>query len=190
MPRPNAENAIHLNADQLQAGLEKILLSPKDNGILELVVRRPEIEQRETLDRAELNTVEGLIGDNWLRRGASHTAHGSADPEMQLNIMNARAIALIATCKERWPLAGDQLYIDLDLSNNNLPAGTRLKVGSALIEVTGVPHLGCKKFVSRFGLAAMKFVNSKLGKQHNLRGINAKVVESGVINIGDTVSKI
>jgi hypothetical protein len=179
----------HLNAAELEAGLEDILQSPKDNGIVKMIVRRPEVGQREVLGQGELDIAKGLIGDSWRSRGSSGTPDRSANPEMQINIMNARVIALVATSEERWPLAGDQLYVDLDLSAENLPPGTRLELGTAVVEVTSVPHLGCKKFVSRFGLEAMKFVNSGRGKQLNLRGINAKVVRSGVVCSEDRVRK-
>jgi MOSC domain-containing protein YiiM len=104
--------------------------------------------------------------------------------------MNARVIALIAQDEDRWPLAGDQLFVDLDLSKTNLPAGTRLALGSAVIEVTAEPHTGCRKFVDRFGLDAMQFVNSEAGRRLQLRGINAKVVQGGTIRVGDLVRKI
>ncbi len=129
------------------------------------------------------------MGDNWRTRGSSHTADGSSHPDMQLNIMNSRVIALVAQNKERWQLGRDQLFIAMDLSAENLPPGTRLAIGSSVIEVTAQPHTGCKKFVARFGLEAMKFVNSPLGKQLHLRGINAKVVQPGVIHVGDTMKK-
>jgi MOSC domain-containing protein YiiM len=111
----------------------------------------------------------------------------SAHPDMQLNIMNARASALIADDPSRQPLAGDQLYVDLDLSEDNLPPGSRLEIGDATIEVTDVPHTGCTKFVRHFGRDAMEFVNSETGRRHNLRGINAKVVHGGTIHVGDQV---
>src|SRR5207247_88617 len=132
---------------------------------------------------------EGLVEDNWRTRGSSRTVDGSSHPEMQLNLMNARVIALVAQERERWPLAGDQLYLDLDLSSENLPPGTRLALGSAVIEVTAEPHTGCQKFVARFGREAMQFVNSPVGRQLNLRGINAKVVQPGVIRVGDVARK-
>ena len=159
---------------ELQAGLELIRQSPLDEGVVELIARRPQIGEREVLQQAELDLVEGLVGDNWKIRGSSSTPDGSANPGMQLNIMNSRVTALVARDRERWPLAGDQLYIDLDLSADNLPPGARLALGSALIEVTDLPHTGCKKFVSRFGVDAMKFVNSTVGRKLNLRGINAE----------------
>jgi len=180
----------HLTMEELEAGLAEIRRSPKDEGVLELIVRRPRTEEREVLEEGKLNLVEGLAGDNWVKRGSSRTLDGSSHPDMQLNIMNARVIALVAQDKARWSLAGDQLFIDMDLSAENLPAGTRLAVGSAVIEVTAQPHTGCQKFVSRFGLDAMKFVNSPVGKQLHLRGINARVVQGGVIRVGHIVKKI
>ncbi|HWS90399.1 MAG TPA: MOSC domain-containing protein [Pyrinomonadaceae bacterium] len=179
-----------MTTEELEAGLDEIRRSPKDAGRLVLIVRRPRVDEREVLAEGELNTSEGLVGDGWKDRGSSRTPDGSAHPEMQLNIMNARAIALLAQGEERWPLAGDQLYLDLDLSGENLPAGTRLALGEAVIEVTAQPHTGCKKFVARFGLEAMKFVNSPVGRGLNLRGINARVVRPGVIRVGDVARKI
>lgn len=180
----------HLTMAELEAGLDEIRQSPKDEGVLALIVRRPQTGAREVLTEGELHLVEGLVGDNWRLRSSSRTEDGSAHPDMQLNIMNARAIALVAQTKERWPLAGDQLFIDLDLSADNLPAGTRLALGSAVIEVTSQPHTGCQKFVARFGSDAMKFANSPVGRQLHLRGINAKVVQPGVIRVGDVAKKI
>jgi len=180
----------HLTMEELERGLAQIRQSPADNGVLELIVRRPQIGVREPLEEGELHLAEGLVGDSWIKRGSSRTSDGSPHPDMQLNIMNARAIALIAQHKDRWPLAGDQLFIDMDLTAENLPAGTQLSLGSAIIEVTAEPHLGCKKFVGRFGLDAMKFVNSLVGRQLHLRGINARVVQAGVIRVGDPVKKI
>ena len=183
-----AEN--HLTMEELEAGLDNIRNSPADEGVLELIVRRPQIGEREILEEGELHLTHGLVGDNWSIRGSSRTADGSSHPDMQLNIMNARAIALFAQQRDRWPLAGDQLFVDLDLSPDNLPSGTRLALGSAVIEVTNQPHTGCKKFVERFGLDALKFVSSPVGKALNLRGINAKVVQPGVIRVGCQVKKV
>lgn len=180
----------HLTTAELEAGVETIRQSPKDNGVIDLIVRRPESGVRDILTEGHLDLVEGLVGDNWRTRGSSMTADGQAHPEMQLNIMNSRTIALIAQDKARWQLAGDQLFIDLDLSIDNLPPGTKLSLGTALIEVTPVPHTGCKKFVARFGLDAMLFVNSPVGKPLRLRGLNAKVVQPGIIRVGDTVKKV
>ena len=180
----------HVTMAELEAGLEDIRQSPTDAGVLALIVRRPQVEAREVLEVGELDLFEGLVGDNWKTRGSSQTADGSAHPDMQLNIMNARVIALLAQKKDRWALAGDQLYMDLDLSAENVPPGTRLSLGEAVIEVTDQPHTGCKKFAARFGLDALKFISSPVGKQLQLRGINAKVIRSGAIRIGDTVKKV
>ncbi len=180
----------HLTTEELEAGLGLIRDAPKDAGVLELIVRRPKVNEREILEEAELHLAEGLVGDSWKLRRSSRTPDGTPHPDTQLNIMNSRAVALVAQDKKRWQLAGDQLYLDLDLSEDNVPAGTRLALGSAVIEVTAQPHTGCKKFVARFGLDAMKFVNSTVGKQLHLRGINAKVVQPGVIRTGDVVRKI
>jgi hypothetical protein len=176
--------------EELEAGLDEIRRAPKDEGTLDLIVRRPTVDEREVVEVGELDLVKGLVGDTWNTRGSSRTSDGSPHPDMQLNVMNSRVISLVARDKDRWQLAGDQLYIDMDLSDENLPAGTRLALGSAIIEVTDQPHTGCKKFVSRFGLEAMKFVNSPVGKQLHLRGINARVVQPGVIQVSDVVKKV
>ena len=180
--------ARQLQRSELEAGLDLIRRAPRDEGVLELIVRRPETGVREVLAHGELDLAAGLVGDNWSTRGSSRTADGRAHPDMQLNVMSSRAIALVAVEKERWPLAGDQLFVDLDLSEANVPAGTRLAMGSAVIEVTREPHTGCAKFVSRFGVEAMKFVNSPIGRALNLRGVNARVVTPGTIRAGDPVS--
>lgn len=180
----------HLTMAELNTGLDHIRQAPVDEGVLELIVRRPETEEREVLEEGELDLKEGLVGDNWGTRGSSMSDDGKAHPEMQLNIMNARSIAHIAQDRERWQLAGDQLFIDMDISADNMPPGTRLQLGTAIIEITAIPHNGCKKFTERFGMDAMKWVNSEVGKQLHLRGINAKVVQPGTMRPGDTVKKI
>ena len=182
--------ARQLTTEELEQGLEHILASPKDNGALELIVIRPDVDARERQEAGRLDTEQGLIGDNWLSRGSRHMPDGAADPDMQLNIMNSRVVALVADDPERRELAGDQLYLDLDLSYENLPPGTQLSLGEAVIEVTEPPHTGCKKFAERFGKDAIVFVNSGRGKDLNFRGINAKVIRSGVIKLGDTASKL
>jgi hypothetical protein len=181
---------IHLTAEELEAGLDHIRLSPKNEGLVDLIVRRPKVEAREILEEAEFSTTDGLIGDSWPFRRSSSTPDGSPNPEMQINIMNSRAVALVAQDRERWPLAGDQLFIDMDLSKTNLPAGSRISIGTAVLEVTAPPHTGCRKFVARFGLDAMKFVNSEVGRALCLRGINAKVVQDGTVRVGQTVKKL
>jgi MOSC domain-containing protein YiiM len=179
----------HLTMEELHAGLDEIRSAPKDEGVLELIVRRPRPGERETLEEGALDVHEGLVGDNWKDRKSTRSADGLAHPDMQVNIMSSRVIALISQDKARWHLAGDQLFVDLDLSAGNLPPGTHLRLGSAVLEVTDQPHTGCSKFVERFGLDAMKFVNSELGRQLQLRGINARVVQAGAIHTGDVVRK-
>ena len=182
--------ARHLTTDELEAGLDAICQSPKDAGVLALIVRRPQSGERETLAEGQLDEKEGLVGDNWRERGSRHTPDGSSHPDMQLTLMNSRAIALLAQQKERWPLAGDQLMVDMDLSAGNLPAGARLTIGAAVIEVTDQPHTGCKQFAARYGRDAVRFVNSPVGKRLRLRGLNAKVVRAGSVRVGDVVKKL
>ena len=181
----------HRTLDELNAGLPHIERSPKDGGELRLIVRRPGAGAREVLSEAELDVKVGLVGDTWSTRRGRWGWRGerAPHPDTQINIMNARAIALVAHSDDRWPLAGDQLYIDLDLSDANLPPGTQLAIGTAVIEVTAEPHTGCRKFSERFGVDATKFVNSKDGRRLHLRGINAKVVQSGTIRVGDAARK-
>ena len=179
-----------LTRSELEAGLDSIRQSPKQEGRLALIVRRPAIDKREVLEEGNLDLQEGLVGDTWRTRGSPRNADGSPDTEMQLTIMNVHVITLLAQSKERWTLAGDQLFVDFDLSLGNLPVGTRLALGTAVVEVTAQPHTGCSKFMSRFGTEALKFVNSPLGTQLRLRGLNAKVVKPGTIRVGDMMKKL
>jgi hypothetical protein len=173
----------------LEAGLDGVRAAPADTGRVELIVRRPEVDAREVVDEATLDAGGGLVGDNWHVKPSLKT--GAPNPEAQLTVMNARVTALVAgEDRERWALAGDQLYVDLDLSYRNLPPGTRLQVGEAVIEVTEEPHRGCGKFSSRFGVEALKFVNSAVGRELNMRGINTRIVTGGVVRTGDAVTKI
>jgi hypothetical protein len=180
----------HLTMEELEAELDHLRDAPKNEGVVQLIVRRPQTDKREVSEEAELDPVKGLIGDSWCERPSSKTPDRSPHPEMQINIMNSRVTALVAQDKDRWPLAGDQLYIDMDLSKENLPGGTRLAIGSAVLEVSPLPHTGCMKFVARFGADAMKFVNSPIGRELCLRGINAKIIQGGVIRVGNKATKI
>ena len=170
--------------------VDDVRSSPSEAGTVEMLVRRPATEEREVLEEGVLDTAAGLVGDNWSTRGSSSTEDGSANPEMQLTLMNARAAALVAGDRERWPLAGDQLFVDFDLSEANLPPGTRLAVGKAVVERTAVPHRGCGKFSRRFGVDALKLVNSATGRELNLRGVNARIVSGGVVRPGDAIRKL
>jgi MOSC domain-containing protein YiiM len=151
-------------------------------------VCRPAVGERIELVEGQLDCEVGLVGDTWNQRSSKRTADGSPHPDMQLNVMNARVVQTLAQDRSRWALAGDQLYVDLHLGEDNLPAWTRLSIGSAVIEVTDQPHTGCAKFTERFGLAAHRFVNSPEGKAINARGINAKVVVAGTVTVGDIVT--
>lgn len=180
----------HLTTADLESALDHLRAAPADGGRVELVVRRPRTGEREVLAEGALDTIEGLVGDNWSTRGSRQTPDGSAHPEMQLNVINARLSSLVAVDSDRRALAGDQLHVDLDLSEDNLPPGTRLALGTAVIEVTAQPHTGCAKFVERFGRDAMRFVNSPVGRQLRLRGLNAKVVVAGTVRPGDEIRKV
>jgi len=177
----------HLPTADLETGLDLVRQAPREVGTLDMIVCRPAEEERRLLDQGELNLEEGLVGDNWRTRGGPD---GAPDPEAQLTVMNSRYTDLVARRRDRWPLAGDQLYVDLDLSFEHLPPGSRLGVGSAIIEVSAQPHTGCDKFVARFGRDALRLANSQVGRELRLRGLNAKVIEPGTIRVGDTVVKL
>ena len=173
-----------LSRAELEAGLDELRASPVGEGVLQLIVRRPSEDEREVVSQAGLAETEGMVGDRWDVAGFGE---GPDRYDTQLTLMNARAAALIAGEPENWPPAGDQLYVELSLASADLPPGSRLEIGSALIEITAVPHTGCGKFVRRFGVDAMKFVNSPVGRELNLRGVNAKVVRGGVVAQGDAI---
>jgi MOSC domain-containing protein YiiM len=180
----------HLTTAELEARLDEVRESPDDGGTLELIVQRPEVDVRVVLADGELNPEEGLAGDSWNQRSSNRTEDGGPHPDMQLNIINSRFLAMVAQSDERMPLAGDQLVVDLDISEANLPAWTKLSIGDAIIEVTDQPHTGCAKFTQRFGLDAQRFANSELGSKMKLRGINARVITPGRIRQGDTITKL
>ena len=168
----------------ISADLGEVRASPTGSGTVELIARRPAEDEREILEQAQLDPIVGLVGDRW------HAYAGKHRPDTQLTLMNSRAAALVAGPRRRWALAGDQLYVDFDISAVNLPPGTRLRLGSAVIEVTAVPHTGCGKFSRRFGVQAQKLVNSSAGRDLNLRGINAKVLRGGTVRTGDRIQKL
>jgi len=179
----------HPTATALVDGLDDIRRSPRDHGRVDLIVRRPAVNAREVLTEARLERTRGLVGDTWPVRPSGMTPDRSPHPDLQLTLMNRRAAALVAGGEERRPLAGDQLYVDLDLSEANLPPGTRLALGSAVIEISDKPHRGCAKFAERFGQEALRFVNSPVGRELRLRGVNARVVVSGTVRVGDAIRK-
>jgi hypothetical protein len=182
--------SLYIGTEDLQAGLPEILAAPAIEGTVELVVRRPSEGEREIVEEGVLDVHEGLVGDDWVRRGSSQTADGSPHPGAQVTLMNVRVISLVAGDRDRWALAGDQLYVDLDLRPENLPPGTRLAVGTAIVEVTDLPHTGCAKFTERFGPAAIRFVNGKPGRALRLRGMYVRVVEGGTVRPGDPIRKL
>jgi hypothetical protein len=183
-------NYRHLTMTELESGLEALGASPQDKGTLEMIVCRPNVDERRALEQAELSLAEGMVGDNWRARGSKSTEDGSANPEAQITLMNSRAIQVFAGERSQWPLAGDQLFVDLDLSIDNLPPGQRIAIGTAILEISVTPHTGCAKFTERFGSDAIRLVNSPEGKQQRRRGVNARIIQPGTIHVGDVVSKI
>jgi len=167
--------------------LDDVLAAPRGEGTLELIVRRPRPEEREIVEEAEFDVEVGLVGDCWLERGRSRGR--SANPEAQVTLMSSRVARLVSGGHDPdgWALAGDQLYVDLDLSEEALPAATRLAVGEAVLEVTPAPHTGCAKFSARFGSEATRLVNGSAHRRLRLRGVNARVVEPGRVRRGDAV---
>jgi len=179
---------LHVSDAELEAGLPEIRRAPEDEGVVELIVRRPAEGEREVLDEGVLDLEQGLVGDRWWSSARSRGE--PVNTGTQLTLMNARVIGLIAPDRERWPLAGDQLYVDLDLGLENLPPGTRLSLGSAIIEVADEPHTGCAKFSARFGSAAIRFVNARDGRHLRPRGMNCRVVVPGTVRTGDAIRKL
>lgn len=183
--------ATNLTLDKLWASLEQLDPFPTDTGTIKMIVRRPESDAREEIKQGKLDITEGLVGDNWLTRGSSSTPDGSAHPEAQITLMNSSVINTITgNDQSRWELAGDQIFVDFDLSQDNLPAGSRIQIGDAILEISQKPHTGCGKFARRFGTYARKWVMSEKGKQLRLRGVNARVIQGGTININDRIQKL
>ncbi len=185
-----ADTTLHATAAELTSGLAHVAAAPRDAGTVALLVARPARGERRVLEEATLDPVEGLVGDCWRTRGSSRTADGRADPLAQVTVMNARATALVARTRDRWALSGDQLHLDYDISFDNLLAGDRLRIGDAVIEVTPKLHTGCVKFRDRFGVDAMRFVNSPAGRAVRARGLNAIVVTGATVKLGDAVTKL
>lgn len=179
----------HFTLEHLQTQLEYIQQSPKETGRVELIVRRPGTEEREVIPQGRLIVSAGLEGDNWQARGSAATPDGSANPETEITLMNARVIHALTQDETRWALAGDQFFVDFDLSEENIPAGSRLIIGSAILEVSATPHNGCKKFSERFGLDGLKFISMAEYKPLRMRGINAKIIQAGEVKQGDIIRK-
>jgi MOSC domain-containing protein YiiM len=177
---------VHQDLD-IDAGLDAVRAAPADDGLVEFIVRRPAHDEREIVGEARLEPDLGLVGDQWDKQDAQSTPSYLA---AQLTLISTRVLAAIEPDRARWPLAGDQLYVDLDLSVDNLPAGSRLAIGSAIIEVSETPHTGCAKFSARFGSDALRWINSPVGRVHRMRGMNARILEAGTVRAGDRIKKI
>lgn len=177
---------MHRTIEELEAQLDSILAAPKDAGPIEMIVRRPAENQREIVETAELTTEGGLIGDSWI-----HRVDKDGNPYLpaQLTLMNARVADAVAVTRDRWPLAGDQIYVDMDISKENLPPGSKIRVGNAIVEISDVPHTGCDKFAGRFGKEALRFANVGVGRDNRFRGVNAFVVDNGSVSVGDKITK-
>ena len=180
----------HPTSAELEAGLDHLRESPADGGPLRMIVRRPDVDEREVIAEGKLDVTVGLVGDGWKDRGSTLTPTGGPNIAAQVTIINSRLLNLLAQSEERWPLAGDQLVIDLDMSVDNLPPGSRLAIGEAVIEISKEPHTGCRKFAERFGHDALRFISTPLGRQMRMRGINTRVVQSGTVRVGDLATKV
>ncbi len=180
----------HLTTEQLHDGLPFIRQSPEDHGVLKALVIRPSVDERLSLQHVELSPEGGVHGDAWANGSWKTLPDGRPHPDVQVTLTNARFMDLIAQDENRWSLSGDNLFVDFDLSHENLAPGQRLALGTTLLEVTAVPHNGCKKYAQRFGKDAVRFVNTPHGKALRLRGIYAKVIQAGVVTVSDLISKI
>jgi hypothetical protein len=176
-------------ARDLDPHLDAVRAAPADGGRVELIVLRPDRDLRELVETAVIDQVEGVVGDSWRSRGSSSRPDGSANPEAQVTLMSTRVLAAIEPDRSRWPLAGDQLLVDADLSVANLPAGSRIAIGDAVLEVSETPHTGCAKFSARFGSDALRWINAPTGRELRMRGVNTRVVRGGTVRVGDAVRK-
>lgn len=175
----------YLTLDELNSGLDEILGSPVDGGRVDMLIVRPMADERQTPQTVEVNSEVGVVGDHWSR------GEYSDESDVQIAIMNTRVLDLVTgNARDRWSLAGDNLIADMDLSQENLVPGQKLEVGSAILEITEVPHKGCSKFSSRFGADALRFVNLGRAGELRLRGVYARVVQPGHITVGDQINKL
>ena len=177
--------------EQLMAKLPGFLdAAPKDNGTLDLIVMRPEHDARVLPQSFEVTAEFGVNGDHWKRGTGYALEDGTGDPDTQICMMMSGCIEAIAGPKENWAPAGDNFFLDMDLTPANMPPGTRFAIGTAEFAVTEAPHNGCQKFIDRYGRDAVLFVNTGKGKELRLRGIYARVIKDGEVSVGDTVRKL
>lgn len=174
---------------EILEGFEAVRNSPSDQGLLEAIVIRPVSNERRSLQQCRLSPEGGTEGDSWAKGCWLKLPDGRPHPDVQICLMNSRMIHLVAGERDRWELAGDNLFVDLNLSRENLPTGQRLQIGECVLEITAQAHNGCAKFRQRFGPSALSFVNSPTGKQFRLRGVYAKVIQAGDVRVGDQITK-
>jgi len=174
-----------VTTDEINSNLSFILSSPKDVGKIESIIVRRRKNERELRKEVFLSPEKGVEGDRWY-----DLSKGKPDPRRQLTIINSRLIKLLAQSVERMQLAGDNLIIDLDISDANLPVGQRLTIGKVMVEITDVPHTGCSRFAERYGNDAVEFINAPERSSLRLRGVYAKFLNSGLIHVGDIIKKI
>ena len=172
--------ARHLDFEELERLREALPPAPRDEGTLEVIYRRPRKGEREQLAEGELSLEQGLVGDRWV-------LDADRELERQLTLMQRVHAELVADGPERRALCGDNLLVDLELAEDNVPPGTRLAIGDAELEVTEVPHLGCSQFRGHFGEGALKWVNYKPTRALKLRGVNARILRGGTVRVGDPI---
>ncbi len=183
----------HMRTDldrDLDQHLPDIRSAPRDIGTLELIVQRPEVDERVIVPEGVLDPAAGLVGDRWAQHRSSSRPDGSPDPAVQLTLISTRVLAAIEPDRSRWPLAGDQLYVDFDLGAENLPVGAHVAIGESEVEVSARPHTGCSKFSARFGSDALRWINNATGRELRMRGVNCRIVRGGTVHVGDEVRRL
>ncbi len=184
------ESIEHTTSDELNDKMDWLLDSPKDGGVVRGIVVRPATDEREELQEARLSPEGGVEGDRWASTAQRKLKDGRLNPDVQVTLTNARLIELLAKERSRWSLSGDQIYVDMDLSMENLQPGQRLAIGSTVLEISEVPHRGCSKYRSRFGQAGFDLVDSARGRELRFRGVYAQIVKEGTVGVGDQIHKV